>query len=386
MALIEVNGKDGLRMRAECPRIGAWHADLRVDSPDAVTSPVTIDIADGTLTLVGSVVRGDVFVDAAEVRVVAGAGRLQELAKPRHYVAPTVRSILAHILGDKGEALSATVSAALLNRHLDHWTTAALPGGALLARLCATLGADIVWRFLPDGTVWLGTETWPDSGLRENDDYQVLEEKPEAGYALLGIESDRLLPGTTLDDRRISRAVHEVGDVVRTRVWFEDEDATTDRTIEAWHGALGGSVVDTFYRGSYVGELIQQEDDTVDVRFKDPRLPSMAKVPIYSAVPGLRTDGATGGRVSISWGGADPSQPRAESFNNGTTGGRTVIHADQILLGGDDGDEPAVLGDVLAAILETIAAHTHAETGTTTNISATLATLPDCRARKVRVV
>lgn len=385
MALVSVNGKDALSMRAELPRVGAWHVDVKVDSADAIASPVTVTINDGVLVLKGSVARGGLFVDTAHVRIVAGAGGLNRLAKPRHYVSPTVRSILAHICADAGETLSTTVSVALLNRHLEHWTTAALPGGAIIARLCATLGPDIVWRFVRDGTLWLGVETWPDSGLKEIDDYQVLHEWPEAGAQQLGVEAPQILPGTTLGGRRVSRAVHEVGEATRTTVWFEDAGATTERAAAAWASAIGGAVVDTFYRASYVGELIQQEDDTVDVRFKDARLPSMAKVPIYSGVPGLRTTHAAGGRVSISWAAADPAQPRAECFDASVSGGSLVINADQIVLGGETGAEPAVLGDVLKAILLKVENHIHVCTGGTVSPSVMLAALEDPRAATVKV-
>ncbi len=361
MALVTVNGKDAISMKLEIPRVGAWHADMKVDSVSAISSPVSVVVGDGVLVLNGAVARGGVFADAADIRIVGGAGRLNQLATPRHYVQPTVRSILAHLLGDAGEMLSPTVSAAILNRHLDFWTTVALPGGAIIARLCATLGAGYVWRILPAGTFWLGVETWPDSGLRDLDDYQTIVEYPEAGYAILGVEAPRLLPGTTLGGRRVSRVEHDVGETTRTRVWYEDVGAATDRSAEAWAGALGGSVVDTFYRGNYVGDLIQQDQDVVDVRFKDARLPSMGKVPVFSGVPGLRTKDATGGRVIVSWGGADPSQPRAECFDAGVIADTLVINARNIVLGGESGSEPAAKATTLADWLSS-----HAHTGVST--------------------
>jgi hypothetical protein len=44
--------------------------------------------------------------------------------------------------------------------------------------------------------------------------------------------SREILEAVRQGGRRVSKALHDVGDVTRTKVWFETEDAATDRTLE----------------------------------------------------------------------------------------------------------------------------------------------------------
>jgi hypothetical protein len=91
----------------------------------------------------------------------------------------------------------------------------------MLTRLLAPLAQAVTWRVLPDGTIWAGPETWPDSGLT-TDDYQILDEDPREGTALLGVEAPVLLPGTALAGRRVSYVEHLINaEGVRSNVWFE---------------------------------------------------------------------------------------------------------------------------------------------------------------------
>ena len=79
------------------------------------------------------------------------------------------------------------------------------------------------WRVLADGTVWVGTEAWPDSGLLEQTDYVETNEWPGENRIELGVETLKLLPGTTLGDRKVSFVEHILRDgYVRSRALLED--------------------------------------------------------------------------------------------------------------------------------------------------------------------
>ena len=359
MSVVTVNGEAVTFWRIPMPRIGMWTAELRVDADADITGQVTVQIGDG-LQLKGTVVRGGAFALSGSLFVVGGAGGMSKIATPRHYNDASVSTILGHLLGDAGERLSDTIDASVLNRNLASWTTAALPTGALIARLVATLGG-LAWRVLPDGSFWLGEETWPDSGLVDPGDYTITAEDPSEGSAIVASLAPLLLPGTTLDGRRLSR-VEKMGGgaAMNERVWFETEAAPGDRMAAAWKGAIGGDVVDVFYRGSYIGKVVQQEDDAVDVEFDDERLPSMAKVPLF-APGGTRQTSAEGGRCVVAWGAADPSQPYVIGFDADTVGGTYKISAKNIILdgvvdAGGEGGEPAAKATTLATWL---ASHTH---------------------------
>lgn len=221
MALVEVSGHGVCEMHLCCPRLGAWQGKFVVDSIDEISGPVTISIWDGRQVLQGFVWRGAEYVETSFLSIVGGAGGLGRAARARHYRTTSAKIVLGDLLTGASEKLSPTADTATLAKQLPAWTTFALPVGRILTRVLDSITPSLVWRVLPDGTVWVGPETWPDSGLTP-DDYQILDEDPRQNSAVLGVEAPLLLPGTTLAGRRVSYVEHVIdGAGVRTVVWFE---------------------------------------------------------------------------------------------------------------------------------------------------------------------
>lgn len=218
MAILTANGIGVYRGVVSLPRVGAWHADLEVDTTDALTGAVAMEA--GGITFRGTVSRGASYLGVAHVRVVGGADGLRKRAKPVHYVHPQVRTPLGDLLRAAGETLSATVLPAILNRQLEAWTVLDAPIGEQLSVLVArALGDGVAWRVLADGTVWVGVETWPAAGIAD-DAFRELGRSPVDDSLELGLDGAVLLPGTTLDGRRIDYCEHILEDgELRTRAW-----------------------------------------------------------------------------------------------------------------------------------------------------------------------
>lgn len=196
------------------PRVGTWHADLTANGPTSLTGKVTLTMG-RALTLKGAVVRSRLHEGVIRLRVVGGAGGLQVTAKPKHYTSPTVRNVLADLLKDGGEAISATADAATLRKTLLAWTTLGVSVGAMVAGLMEMAG-DVAWRVLPDGTVWTGPETWPEADVS----YREIERDPENNLILIGQDTPSLLPGTSLDGQRVDYVEHQiVPGELRAKVW-----------------------------------------------------------------------------------------------------------------------------------------------------------------------
>jgi hypothetical protein len=223
MAFATLNGAPVFHATICIPRVGAWTADLAIDKHEAIAGPCMLAI-DGGLTLMGTADRTGVWLDTARLSVVAGGNGLGKLAKPRHYRRTTLRVVLQDLLSAAGERLSPTADAGTLALSFGAWTTIAQPIGRMIAALLedTRLPPATAWRMLPDGTLWVGAEAWPDSGLVDLTDYQDLAEVPEDGTLELGVEAPRLLPGTLLGGRRVSYVVHRIdGSAARTSVWVE---------------------------------------------------------------------------------------------------------------------------------------------------------------------
>ena len=221
MALITLNGAgvlDGSSIYS--PKSGAWHAELRVDTSDSITGACEISISDGALVLEGTADLSGNFADTGYVRVVGGAGGLGTLTKPKFYSNATLRIVLGDLVAAAGEKLSSTADQATLARALTSWTTTQRPTGSVIGLLLQQ-AAGASWRILPDGSLWVGPETWPDSGI-DATTYQILDELPSDGTAELGMESPVLLAGQSLAGRHVSQVEHRLqGDGVRSTAWFE---------------------------------------------------------------------------------------------------------------------------------------------------------------------
>lgn len=224
MAFATLNGTPVFEGVICIPRVGAWTADLAVDRDTAVTGACTLAI-DGGLTLHGTADRTGVWLATARLQVVGGGGGLGRTSRPQHYRHTTLRAVLGDLLATAGENLAASADSVTLALSFPGWATIGQPIGRMIAALLedSRLSVDTAWRVLPDGTVWVGQETWPDSGLADVIDYQDLAEAPEDGTVELGVEAPRLLPGTTLGGRRVSYVEHRLtGDRARTALWRED--------------------------------------------------------------------------------------------------------------------------------------------------------------------
>jgi hypothetical protein len=354
MGLVVVNDLGVLEgSRITLPRAGAWHADLVVDKPDALTGAVSINIGEGTLVLRGTVVRGGAFVETARVQVVGGADGLSETAEPKHYTGVSLGLVLGDLLKTAGETLSPTADSSVLARGVEHWTTLGLPIGRIIGRLMSTAAPDATWRVLPDGTVWVGIESWPDSGLAESD-YEITHQADDQDMAVIGIEVPRLLPGTELGGRRVSVVQYHIDAGIRMEAWFGDGEH--DRFKAAIAGAVKGAVPDLEYRVWYeatidhqAGNLIDVAPDAVDM------VPTMGSVPLAFGVPGVSCEGAFGGKALVGWAGGDPSKPRAFAFDPSLGLTKLVIAAPLLFLGAELGAEPPPRGIQLNTAIETFA-------------------------------
>ncbi len=78
--------------------------------------------------------------------------------------------------------------------------------GRQLAALLQAAPAGTAWRVLPNGKVWVGAESWPDSGV----DYEELGELPHELRMEITTEAPTLLPGTSLGGRHVSYVEHRI--------------------------------------------------------------------------------------------------------------------------------------------------------------------------------
>jgi hypothetical protein len=327
------------------PRIGAWHADLHVDGTAAFAGKVTLQVGE-KLALQGTVNRARVHQGTARVRVVAGGDGLQKTARPKHYNAPTFGIVLRELAAAGGEEVSATADQAVVTKTLLAWTTLRLSVGVMIGALVDLAPDGTAWRTLPDGKIWIGAETWPDSGLK---DYREIDETPEQASMVIGTDVPQLLPGTQLGGRKIDYVEHLIGpNEFRTRAWTHPWLTTARAALAAPADAL------LRYRCMYRAKVVSQNSDLLRVGLKpeEALLPSMANVPLRTGIPGLTAKVSAGAIVLVGWENGKPNRPFAAMWaspsgrgegnargDSGEGGGAVVkltLVADTTELGGKD--------------------------------------------------
>lgn len=222
MALVVCAGADVLSGRISLRLRGAWSAELVLDTDTRPTGKVELE-AEGGLELTGTVVGGGPgLTGATTVRLVGGAGGLAKQVSGA-FRSAQLRDPLDAALRAGGESLSSTVATSILGIQLARWSQGKHHVGRELDDLAAAatkaLGSTVNWRFLGDGAVWLGVETWPAATLP--DGAEVLDALPAEGRYVIGVDTPALLPGVDLAGVGKVQAVDHVLDstAVRTHAW-----------------------------------------------------------------------------------------------------------------------------------------------------------------------
>jgi hypothetical protein len=213
---VDINGVPILRASLRLPRVGVWHADVVAMTDQSLADPVVLSSVEG-LTLRGSIVRSGVWAGWYHLRVAGGAGRLPTALPAKPYEQVTADFVVRDVL-IVGETLSNTSDRGVLATTLPRWTRTRGPAGAALGSIVAAICAS--WRVLPDGSVWIGIDTFPE--LTSTPYFTELEEAPHLGRAVLGVEDPWLVAGVTFLGRKVSYVVHTVdARGARTEVFFE---------------------------------------------------------------------------------------------------------------------------------------------------------------------
>jgi hypothetical protein len=330
---LSLNGSAVQHGTLRLPRVGAWTADLVVDTDAAPTGSVALTSADGAHKLQGTVVRAGVDGERAHVLVVGGAGGLGREVAPVYYRGVPLRLPIGEVLRAAGETLSTTSDAAVLGRLLGKWTRERASAGTLLGHLLDAVGG--VWRVADDGSVWVGEETWPTADAADVD---LIADDPSHGRVTVGAASLPLgiRPGTVYNGQRVSYVEHTFdAEAARAEVWFEREGAASDRWGVALDALVRHTMREVLWHARFPARVVRQNADlTLDLDPDDDRLPDLVAVPLRLPVPGATVKVAAGCRVLVAFEAGDPRRPIAEVWESGTLNELVLAAATKIELGG----------------------------------------------------
>ncbi len=295
-----------------CPRVGQWTADVTLDADAGPSGACSLSL-DGR-TYAGHVVRGAVYAGAWRGRIVGSAGLLAD-APATALQGATLALVLRDLAGAVGITLAADTGA--LDAAAPRWHRHTGPASQAVADIARAAG--YAWRVRPDGTLWLGADTW--STVTPASPVDVLDELPEAGRIALAGDTLDIAPGQTLalrgrDPVRVGCVEHRAtADDVQTVVVAEREGGTLLAALERLLSRLTRRVDYTALWPARV--VAQQGNGSLDLVPDSPRVAPCQGVP-YRTLRGLSVDVPAGARVLLGYEGGDPAQPYALAWELGS--------------------------------------------------------------------
>jgi len=219
-----------------------------------------------------------------------------------------------------------------------------------LVALCDELGAS--WRILADGTLWIGTETWPDADLGSA---KLLDEDWASGVFTVA-DAVQMVPGTLYNGERVQQVTHYLtGTKLRTEARVASGLGVFDRLLERVRREAD------FAKLWPAAVVSQAADKTLELTPDDERLRGVGglnAVPIRHGIPGIAVVVSAGARVRVGFDGGDPKRPYAVLFDEDLTkldevrvvaGTSILLEAPLAVLGGDS-DFVALAAMVLAEL------------------------------------
>ena len=375
MAVANVQGRDVVSAHVILPRVGRWSASVEVvaDDTTGLLGAVVLDL--GAIKLSGYATRGGDFAETVTLFIQGGRAGVMRTVEPRAWTEASAGVVLRSLAQDAGEVLSSACDPAVLAKPLPRWLRRQRLAWAELESIRkAAQGAgldEVAWRFLPDGTLWMGREGWPVVDL----DHDLLDIQPTLNEGLIGVELPSLQPGTTFLGRKVEMVEYIVdASSVRTRVTWRDESPTGELnpSVEAERlKLLISRMVDpTRLLEVHPAQVVAQNaDGTLELKPDDPTMPGLSKVPLRTPWPGLTFKVAPESRVQVLCPAGDPGAQVSALWE--PAAGSTlelVVTGQDIRLGGSGAtDFVALASKVLAALqslVTTFNAHTHVSSPT----------------------
>jgi len=368
-SLLQLGGFDVQEGEVHMGLRGAWFARLVVSAETLPSGQVTLTV-DGNDWLKGTVLSAGEFLFQTTVRLVGGAGGLSKDVVGA-FQAAKLSDVLAAIAQQSGESLSGTIAGDVQAVPLQLWTlgrcTAAHALDELAQAATAYLSKSIGWRILPDGTLWMGEESWPAQDLPA--DSVIAAASPAEAWTWLGCRAPWLVPGVDLASvGQVLGVDHELGpDRMRSRAWTSGQLDVIEKLAAAVLGRLridfaGAPLIDrlALYRAKVVKAA--SDGSTVDVQPESSRLDLMQQVPFRHgpavAVP------KPGAFVLLGWEAGDSARPYARpDYELGATFTTANLLADLVTLGDTSGAQFVALANKVAsalnAMVNTFNSHQH---------------------------
>ena len=224
--------------------------------------------------------------------IVGGNGNLSNSIPAKSYNYQIQASMpLQDIISEVNESLSTSSSLSFLNKTIPAWSRFAGSASIEISRLVDSIGG--VWRFMPDGSIFVGTDNFIPA---EPFIYTVTKKDPALANCTLVSESFGPLPGQRfpsdddigLQNKKVGACKFSISEnKMKSTFWFlEEEGFYTDPVHQGLEFFIKEVMRGVDYLAEYPCEvIIQRADGTVDLIPDDERIPPLTSVPVRVNIP-----------------------------------------------------------------------------------------------------
>jgi hypothetical protein len=272
---------------------GAWFADVAIDKPedaDVPDGPFSFEIEGVEFRGTVKPARSGEFAGRTHLRVIGGA-------------------VVADILRDSGETISSESDQALLDKQIAGWHRMGGPGKNALTQVLKPQGA--TWRVLRDGTVWVGTDGWPE--VEPNG--TVLDVQHGDGVVLSAPDTPDAVPGIVVSGHRIVQVVHRLDERgLRTEHHARSVRTVRDALLEPLRAEID-------YSRRYPCKVTAQNaDGTLQVLPEDEKIKGrgLDRCDVYVGLPGTTLKVPAGAECLVAFRAGDPSRAYVDGWLQGT--------------------------------------------------------------------
>jgi hypothetical protein len=174
------------------------------------------------------------------------------------------------------------------------------------------------WRILSDGTLWVGTESWPTASGA----FTVISQNPADASWFLGVDFPFVLPGTQLDGvGQVGRVEHQIEpSKIRQMVW-QNLPNVNRGLPDAVRAIVRQQTAQIDYLAYYEATVNAQSSDgtTLDITPTDTRIAGLQRIALNLGVPGATFKVTPGAKIMLGFMSGDPSMPYVHSWGSGSS-------------------------------------------------------------------
>lgn len=308
-----VNEKPIVECHLIIPKIGAWMAnDVLVDSDDSfnVGDSVTMNFLDTTFK--GTILDTGIYRGFQRCTIIGGSGKLPDYLESASYNSVPLGQVVRDIARKTDHQVSTKADQNVMNSNLAGWTILKMQASLALEK--ALQVTDSIWRILPDGTLWVGGESYTPLNP---DDFTIIERFPEEARWNVYNEEYLIQPLTSFLGNEIQQVEYFINNNDLTMyIYFTENFADS---IDNLTNQNDNILYNTIYRCAVVNQKSNGLLDLTPNPTNDIIKNGFTDVPIIYPFPGMKIEVPNGAICFVQFANGDPQYPRVFAWEDQTS-------------------------------------------------------------------